>query len=93
MSENNIIKSITIHTCPHCKGEVYIESQMVPPTVNSVFTAKEVEKAKSDCKLRVETLAISDEKKEAVNKWLESPETVFNESEIESIVLSLLKPE
>ena len=93
MQENNLIKSIIIHTCPHCKKEIYVESQMIPPTVNSLFTAEEVKKAKSDCKLRVETLDISEDKKVAVIKWLESPETIFNEGEIESIVLSLLKPE
>ena len=91
--ENNLIKSITIHTCPHCNEEVYIESQMTPPIVNSLFTAKNVEEAKKDCLARVETLTMDEEKKSSVIKWIKDPTTVFSMGEVESIILSLLKPE
>lgn len=93
MSENNIIKSITVHTCPHCSKEFYVESHMIPPTVNSVFTEEAVEIAKQDCRDRVETLTIDEEKKSAVIKWLNDPSTVFGPEEVESIILSLLKPQ
>ena len=53
MPENNLIKSITIHSCPHCKGEIYVESSMIPPSINSVFTKKDVEDAKKDCLHRI----------------------------------------
>ena len=92
MSESNVIKSITNHTCPHCGKEIYIESQMTPSTVNSLFTPLAVEEAKRDCKERVETLTIDDEKKDAVMKWLSNPETIFGPGEVEAIILSLLKP-
>lgn len=93
MSENNIIKSITVHVCPHCSKEIYIESHMIPPNVNSLFTAEAIEIAKNDCKDRVETLTIDEEKKVAVVKWLNDPSTVFGPEEVESIILSLLKPQ
>lgn len=93
MSENNIIKSITIHKCPHCQEEFYIESQMAPSTISSVFTRKDIDEAKKDCKERVESLSIDDEKKAQVIKWLEDDETIFGPDEVESIILSLLKPE
>ena len=93
MSENNTIKSITIHTCPHCSKEMYIESHMTPPSVASVFTSEDVEKAKNDCRERVETLNIDEEKKASVIKWLNDSGTVFGPEEVESIILSLLKPE
>jgi len=93
MPENNIIKSITSHTCPHCKEEIFIESQMIPPVVSSLFTTADVEKAKKDCLERVETLSIDEEKKAAVIKWLNDPNTIFGPGEVENIVLSLLKPE
>ena len=93
MSENNIIKSITTHLCPHCKKEIFVESQMVPPSVNSLFTSEDIEAAKKDCLARVETLSIDDEKKVEVAKWLNNPETIFGPGEIENIILSLLKPE
>ncbi len=48
MSENNVIKSITNHVCPHCGGEIFVESQMTPPLVGSLFTMSDVEKAKED---------------------------------------------
>lgn len=93
MSENNIIKSITTHNCPHCKGEIFIESQMIPPVVSSLFTPADVAVAKKDCMTRVETLAIDDEKKAAIKKWLDDPRTVFGPGEVENIILSLVKPE
>lgn len=93
MSENNIIKSITTHTCPHCGEEMFVESQMNPPAVSALFTTKDVETAKKDCLTRLETLTIDDEKKVAVKKWLDDPATVFAPTEVESIILSLLKPE
>lgn len=65
---------------------------MTPPSVNSLFTPEMVEEAKKDCLERLETIAIEDEKKEAVKKWLNDPNTVFGPGEVESIILSLLKP-
>lgn len=93
MPENNVIKSITVHTCPHCTKEIYIESQMIPSTVNALFTAEMVEVAKKDCIARVETLDIDEEKKKNVIKWLSEEGTIFGPNETESIILSLLKPE
>lgn len=92
MQENNIIKSITTHSCPHCGEEILIENQITPPFINSLFTMKEVEEAKNDCLIRVGTLAIEEEKKVAVIKWLEKPDTVFGPNEVENIILSLLNP-
>lgn len=91
MSDTNVIKSITNHTCPHCAKEIFVESVMTPPSVNSLFTNEDVEKAKKDCLARVDTLAIDDEKKAAVTKWLNDPTTVFGPTEVEAIILSLLK--
>lgn len=93
MPENNLIKSITSSTCPHCKEEIYVESSMTPPNINSIFTKKDVEEAKKDCLERIETLAVSEERKEAVIKWINDPEVVFGPGEVETIILSLLKPE
>lgn len=92
MSENNVIKSIVTHNCPHCGKEVFIESQMTPPIINSIFTAEAIEAAKKDCIGRVETLMIEDEKKAVIIKWLNDPETIFGPNEVESIILSLLQP-
>ena len=52
-----------------------------------------VAEAKKDCLARIETLTISDEKKSAVIKWVNDPKVVFGTSEVENIILSLLKPE
>jgi len=93
MSENNIIKSITTHVCPHCNKDIFIESQMTPPIVSSLFTPEDVEVAKKDCIQRVSILSIDEEKKTGVIKWLNNPDTVFGPSEVENIIASLLKPE
>jgi len=93
MSDNNVIKSIVTHTCPHCAKEIYIESQMVPPTINSLFTAEAIATAKKDCIGRIETLTIDEEKKSMIIKWLNDPETIFGPNEVESIILSLLQPQ
>lgn len=91
--EENIIKSITTLSCPHCKGDVYIESQMTPPVISSMFTEKELADAKLDCLARIETLTISDEKKDQVIKWINNIDTIFSPNEVENIILSLLNPE
>ncbi len=93
MQENNLIKSITIHTCPHCKEEIFIESQMTPSSVSSLFTKEDVQVAKKDCLDRIETLTLDDEKRASVIKWLNDEGTIFGPNEVESIILSLLKPE
>ena len=92
MSEN-LIKSITVHKCPKCQEEIFVESQMTPPVVGSLFTVSDVETAKKDCLARVETLAIDEEKKAGARKWLADEDTVFGPNEVESIIISLLKPQ
>lgn len=91
MSDTNLIKSITNHICPNCGTEIFIENQITPPVIGSVFTKVEVESAKQDLLSRIETLGIDDEKKATVTKWIRDPETVFGPGEVESIILSLLK--
>lgn len=93
MQDNQIIKSITTHNCPHCKGDIFIESQMIPSYVSAIFTPEEVKLAKEDCIKRVEELDLPEEKKEAVKNWVELPNTIFGPSEVEKIILSLVKPE
>jgi len=92
MSEDNVIKSITTHLCPHCGKSIFMESQMLPPVVNSIFTEEDVKKAKEDCLERIKTLSIDDDKKSAVETWLKNEDTVFGPNEVESIVLSLIEP-
>lgn len=95
MTENNInvIKSITIHKCPHCEKEMFIENHMIPSVVASLFTAEDIKKAKEDCRIRIDTLSIDDGKKENVKKWLDDPNTIFAPNEVENIIKSLLEPE
>ena len=93
MSENNLIKSIVESTCPHCNEVIYVESQFQPATVGEIFTKEKLIEAKEDCKARIESLSIDDEKKNSVIKWLEDENTIFAPSEVENIILSLLKPQ
>ena len=93
MPENNIIKAIVLHTCPHCKEDIYIESQFQPPAIGEIFTKAQMLDAKKDCLARIETLTIDDEKKVAVIKWVNNENNVFGPAEVESIILSLLNPE
>lgn len=93
MPENNLIKSIVILPCPHCKGDVYVESQMTPPVVNTLFSIAELEEAKKDCLARIDTLSLEDSRKQSVVKWINDPGTIFGPSEVENIILSLLSPE
>jgi len=93
MPENNLIKSITVLSCPHCKEEVFIESQMTPPSISSLFTEKDLHEAKDDCLKRLESVNIDEEKKEDVIRWINDPATVFGPSEVENIILSLLNKE
>lgn len=91
--ENNVIKSISMHKCPHCDKEFYAESQMIPPVVGTLFTEEDVKKAKEDCLSRLETISLEDDQREAVKNWINSPDTIFGPTEVEAIILSLLKSE
>lgn len=95
MSENNInvIKSITTHKCPHCGENIFIENQMPPAVIASLFTETEIKQAKQDCLERVNTLSIDDDKKENVKNWLKDKKTIFTPNEVDNIINSLLKPE
>ena len=93
MQENNVIKSITQHSCPKCGEDIFIESQMTPSYVASLFTKDDVLLAKKDCLERVDTLTLDEDKKDAVIKWINDEATIFGPDEVESIILSLLKPE
>lgn len=93
MSELNTIKSIVESTCPHCGQPVYIESLFNPAMVGEVFTKEQMNEAKQDCIARIDALSIDENKKEEVIKWINDPKTIFAPGEVESIILSLLKPE
>lgn len=93
MQENNLIKSITSHSCPKCGEDIFIESQMTPSYVASLFTKEDVAIAKKDCLERIDTLALDEDKKDAVIRWVNDSNTIFGPDEVESIILSLLKPE
>jgi hypothetical protein len=93
MTETNLIKSIVAHTCPNCGEGFYIESQFTPPIIGSVFTPEELANAKVDLLGRLETLGIEDEKKSSIIKWVKDESTIFSPQEVESIILSVLKPE
>ena len=94
MSETNninVIKSITVHECPHCKKNLFVENHMTPAMVATLFTEEEAKAAKEDCKARIDTLSIDDNKKENVKKWLDDPNTIFAPQEVDAIITSLLK--
>jgi len=95
MSENNlnVIKSITVHECPHCKKKMFVENHMVPAMVATLFTEEEAKQAKEDCKNKVEALSIDAIKKENVKTWLDDPNTIFAPQEVDAIITSLLKSE
>ena len=93
MAETNIIKSIVESTCPHCSKQIYIESQFQPAVVGEIFTKEKMDEAKKDCVERVQALQIDDDKKKNVIDWVLNDNTVFGPGEVESIILSLLKPE
>ena len=93
MQENNVIKSITAHACPHCNKDMFIENQIIPPFVGALFTPDMVTEAKGECLKRIKTLTMDDEKRDAVVKWINDPNTIFGPAEVENIMLSLAKSE
>lgn len=90
---DNIIKSITIQSCPHCNQDIYVESQTTPPSIESLFTKTQILEAKKDVREQIKELNISDDKKEDVIRWLNNEETIFGPNEVSNIVMSLLKEE
>lgn len=94
MQENNqIIKSFVEHNCPKCGEKLFIETQTIPATTGAVFTANELMNVKQDCLKRIEVLSIDEEKKQNVIKWINNPDTIFSDAEVDGIIESLLKPE
>lgn len=93
MSDTNLIKSIVETTCPNCGEVIFVESQFTPPAIGSIFTREDLGKAKEDLLERLETLGVEDEKKATIIKWVNDDSTVFSPGEVDSIIMSILKPE
>lgn len=91
--ENNVIKSITMHTCPNCQQDIYVENQMTPPVVSALFTPADVFNAKEECLKRIKDLSLPEEKLDSVLKWINDSETIFGPEEVPSIIEALIKPE
>lgn len=91
--ESETIKTIVPYECPHCNKTVVIEFTTTSPKIASVYKIEDIQSAKIDAIERIKSLAVDEEKKENVIKWIQSEDTVFGQSEVESIVNSLLNPE
>ena len=92
MPENNLIKSISEHECPSCGGLIYVETETLPTIVSSVFEPDDVAVAKSEVIRLLDGIDIDADKKADVIKWVNDPETIFNQSEARKIIDSLQEP-
>lgn len=85
----NTIKTITPIECPHCKGQVLVEFSSHSPVLGSVFTEKDVIKAKSDFLIRLNDMEMDLDEKTKIMKYVNDPETIFGPSEVEEIIRNI----
>ncbi len=86
--ENQTIKSIIPTKCPKCQEDILVEFHSAIPTLHSTYTPADVEAAKGIAISKIKDLAISEDSKSGIINWIESDDTVFGMSEIDSIVES-----
>ncbi len=91
MSDTNIIKTIVPTECPGCHKTLLVSFQMTAPVLTSVFTPEQLQEAKRDAIGRVKALSIDPGKISEVVAWIDNEETIFDPSEVEGIIQSLLK--
>ncbi len=87
-----VIKSLTPCVCPSCGKDIIIDFS-INPSLSSVYTVEDVEKAKLDAIERIKTLSIDEDKKLGAIEWLKNEENIVGPNDVDSIVNSLLSPD
>lgn len=91
MEDNNIIKSIVPHICPHCNKDFFIELQTIPTMVSGTLTHKDVKEAKEDALRKVADLNIDFKDTDEAIQWIRNEETIFGPSDVDSVVENIKK--
>ena len=89
MSEN-VIKSIYPSVCPHCKGDLFVVSQVHQPMITNILTKDEIAEAKKQMLERMSEIKfIDDNEKEMAIKWVEDEKTIFGMGDLESLLKTM----
>jgi len=82
-----IVKTIIPDKCPHCAKDIYIGYQTMIPSLTRISTPKEVEEAKEELRKRMDQVKFKDDKsKEIILEWIDSENTLIDQSDIEEIL-------
>ena len=92
MSEEiKILKTIIPSTCPNCNKEIFVNYQMMPPSLVAIVKRNEISKAKEDFILRLDEIKFKDNaQKEGITKWINDPNTLFTLPDVDDMVKQIL---
>jgi hypothetical protein len=89
MNEQNI-KSISPHTCPHCSKDIFIVSSVFQPVIESVITPDEVSEAKKKFLERLPEIKFKNAEEETMaRKWVNDEKTIFGLGDIEPLLKTM----
>ncbi len=86
--DKEIIKVLAPIVCPDCGKTVYIELQIVPPTITKILTKDNINIAKQKVEEAINE-KLTGEKQAAALEWLHKDDTAFSEDDVESIISTL----
>ena len=90
MNNNQVIKSITPYTCPHCNKDIFIVSSVYQPSIDNVITPEEVDEAKKKFVKRMEEIEFKDaNEKKLAKQWVENDSTIFGLGDIEPLLKTM----
>lgn len=90
MSDQQVIKSIFPHSCPHCKKDFFIVSSVHQPTVDNIITPEEVADAKKKFKERMSEIEFKNkEERKLAEEWVDNPNTIFGLGDLEPLLKTM----
>lgn len=90
MSDNQVIKSIFPHTCPHCNKDFFIVSSVHQPSIDNLITPEEVADAKEKFLARMNEIEFKDEhERKMAENWVKDDKTIFGLGDLEPLLKTM----
>ena len=86
---NHDIKAVIPTNCPSCGEGIVIQVAMQAPELISLLTMQQVEDIKKKAKERILSLDLESEVTNEKIEFIENPELVFSEDDIENIIKNI----
>ena len=91
MENIQVIKHITPSICPHCKKDILVSFQMSIPTLATIFSPEENDKAKKELEKKLNEIQFNNpEEKTKIINWLKREETLIGPDDVEAVLKEII---